>query len=282
MKPRSKYSTIFIVLFCVLVMAGCNDTQLQSSWRNREIIIDGSDAEWQDISVYFQKSKVVFGICNDEKYVYMCMVISDHQTEREIIGRGFTVWCDAKGGNEKVFGIHFPLGFQETKIQRNETGNDDEPGKREQIFQQMTSEMEILGPGKEERVRMTAPGTQGVRAQFAHSSNENLVYELRLPLKPNTDQPYAIGADTGKTIGIGFEVAEADREAMKKRMGEEGEPRGGRGGGGGGGGGRGGGRSRGKSSGSEGVSPDGGSSSHEALNIWMRVTLASMPAAGGK
>ncbi len=145
------------------------------------------------------------------------------------------------------------------------------------MLQQATSEMEILGPGKDDRVRMPATGAQGIKAQLAHSSNENLVYELRVPLKSGTDQPYAIGSDTGKAIGIGFEVAETDRGSMQRGAGgEEGRPRGGRGGGGGGGG------RRGRSSGGEGASPESGSGSHETFNLWIHAALAGMPAVVNK
>jgi hypothetical protein len=265
-------------------MGGCNETELKSSWRDRAIVINGSDSEWQGMTYWMQKSNVVYGICNDEQYLYMCLVLPGRQAEREIMGRGFTVWCDANGGNDKLFGIHFPLGYQEAEREKREPGVDDpdEQGKRDQMFQQMTSEMEILGPGKEDRVRMSSPGAKGIKVQFGHSSNGNLVYELKIPLRRDADQPYAINTDTGKTIGIGFEIAEANRGTMKRRTGED-ESMSGGGRGGGGRSGRGGGGARGgRVRGGEGGSLEEGSSSHEPFNLWIRVALAGMPSMQNK
>jgi hypothetical protein len=46
-----------------------------------------------------------------------------------------------------------------------------------------------------------------------------LVYELKIPLIPTEEHPYAIGTKTGDSIGIGLEAPKMDMSAMRDRMG---------------------------------------------------------------
>ena len=212
-------TSIFGLIFS-FALSGCNDVELTSAWRNHEIIIDGSEKEWQDNMVYLSESKIALGIRNDEDFLYLCMVVGDRNTDRKIMGRGFTVWFDADGGKERTFGVHYPLGMQGEQPQFRGQRDDGEPGQREQFFQQMSSEMEILGPGKDDRLRMPLPGTNGIAIKMARAG-DNLVYEIRVPFRKNSEQPYAIGTAAGKQISIGFETGDINMEMFRNRVSEE-------------------------------------------------------------
>ncbi len=107
MNYRNNCSIAFLFSCFVVIMAGCNDTELQSTWRDREIVIDGSDAEWQGNSYLFQKTKTTLGMCNDEHYMYLCLVVSDRQTERQMTGRGSRSGSTQKGEATKHSGFIF-------------------------------------------------------------------------------------------------------------------------------------------------------------------------------
>jgi len=106
---------------------------------------------------------------------------------------------------------------------------------------------------------------QGVDVAF-RTEQGLLEYELKVPLARSSDYPYAIAAQPGKTIGIGFETGK-----LSDMMGE------GRGrgfGGGGMGGGRGGGRGGGGRRGPGGGSGEGrGFQPPKPIKVWTTVTV---------
>jgi hypothetical protein len=257
----------YIIVLSVLSLAGCNNLELDSKWREREITIDGIDAEWRNALLYIEKAKASVGVANDERYIYICLVSVDRTTGTQMARLGFTVWFDHKGGKEKTFGIHFPLGMQEGEHPLRVRESMQDPDKYQKMFEDLGNEIEIIGPGKGQRVRMSRLLTQGIEVELGYSKGR-LVYELKVPLDQSAEHPYAIGTDTDKQIGLGFETPELDREKMGQMMGQRG---GGIGRGGGGMGRRGG---RGSEKGGGGEMRQGGEIA-EPFELWAKVTLAS-------
>jgi hypothetical protein len=66
---ESTYILLVILVFLVSAMYGCSSAiQLSSAWRDREIVVDGSDSEWKGATAYFKGSNVALGIRNDNDY----------------------------------------------------------------------------------------------------------------------------------------------------------------------------------------------------------------------
>jgi hypothetical protein len=133
----------------------------------------------------------------------------------------------------------------------------------------MLQELEVLGPEKEDRNRFSVGSSFGIHAATSESQTGHFVCEIQIPLKSAQGRPYAIGAEVGKELSMGFEMGELDREKMRERM---------RSGGGPFGGGRppggmppGGGRSGGFPGGRQ----DGGMRMSNPFKVWMHVTLAT-------
>lgn len=105
---------------------------------------------------------------------------------------------------------------------------------------------------------------KGIEVKAVPSSGL-LIYELKIPLVQTEQHPFAVGAQPGKTIGVGFETAKFDPSQMRQRR-AGGTP-----------GGRGmppmgGGRSRG---GMGGMGEFGrGPQMSESLKIWAKIKLA--------
>lgn len=78
-------------------------------------------------------------------------------------------------------------------------------------------ELEILGPGKDERRMMPIAAAKGIDVNIRFSSGL-LVYELKVALIHSAQHPYAIGAEAGKSIGIGLETSEVDRQNVRREM----------------------------------------------------------------
>ena len=133
-----------------------------------------------------------------------------------------------------------------------------------------TSDLELLGPGKNEVRSMVPANLIGIDLK-AGLHNGTFVYELKVPLAENDSSPYGIGLENGGPIGFGCEIPQIDRSRMREEMaaGGGGGMRGVSGGGMRGGGDRGGMRGGGGSRGMRG----GGFERPEQLKMWAIIHL---------
>ena len=281
---------LLVFLVCLAsAMCGCGGAmQLSSVWRDREIVVDGSDSDWRGATAYVKGSNLALGIRNDNDYLYACVIMMDRQMQMQMMATGFTVWFDPEGGKEKTFGIHFPLGMQGQQPPTAPGGRGNPSGNPEEVqklLEQTQRELEIMGPSKKDRERMLLMQAQGISVKIG-STQGFLVYELKVPLRKSTEHPYAIGVDSGHAVGVGFETTEINLEKMREQMdGMAGPPGGGGGmppGGGGMGGPPGGGGGMPPGGGGMGGPPGGGrpgmgspgGEQPQGLKLWTRVQLA--------
>lgn len=269
----------FIILFSAILIVGCGMDEVESTWRDRAVTIDGIDngIEWENSIYYFGEQKVAIGILNDESDLYIRLSSRDRNMQRQIIALGFTVWLDAKGGKKKTLGIHFPIGMQSSGIQvmrgvgRIERNEDTD--QLQKMLEESQKEIEVFGPGKKESCTLFVADAKelGINSKINFSKG-NLVYELQIPLVRSESKPFGIGSEMSQTIGIGLETGKINVEQMRNQMG-------GRGGGMGGIGGRGGGGSGGMRGGRGRTGRRGGRQMTESIELWLKTELASDPIA---
>jgi hypothetical protein len=258
-----------LLWFFAFFFIGCSTFstfKAKSDWGDQKIIIDGKSDDWSGMLSYVQGYNVSVGFRNDQDNLFICLIAEDLVTRNQIMRQGLTVWFDPKGGQEKIIGIKFPIGMQ--SADRPRPG---EPEKQNETFDEdpgeYLTELEIIGPEKDQRKKMERGEAKGIEIH-AQVSSGMLVYELRIPLARSEQSIYAVGSSRGKIVGVGFETAELDRSEMPGRP-SPGRP----GGGGMPGGGRppmGGSRGRGGMEGF-GTKPD----LPKPLKIWAILQLAS-------
>ena len=262
-------ASLFIII--AVALNGCvPDTELDSGWRNRDIVVDGLDDDWQGALTYLEDPGIAVGLLNDDEFLYVTLRTSNRAMGMQIVRGGTTLWFDADGGTHKTFGIHFPVGVRQMVVE----SNSGRPGDVMQTLLEIsTARLEILGPNASDRRRLELDAPHGIDVKLTNTGG-TLIYELKVPLQRSEGSPYAVGATPGATIGLGLETGEIDRTAMRRNGG-----RGGRGGGGGrpgGGGGRGGmggrgGGGRGGMGGRGGPGAD--RDAFEPLKLWATVHL---------
>lgn len=265
---------LFMLSFIVfLVTLGCKKLELSSDWKDREITIDGDHTDWVNALSYVEDKEVSIGLMNDEEYLYVCLVPGNRPMQSQIVRLGFTVWLDGEGGNKKNFGIRYPLGMMKSGVSVRELGfggrkpeGELDVGRFGELMEQSLSELEIVGPEKNDVRRMNIEQVEGIDIEVGNTTGR-FVYELKVPLVQGENHPYAVGVEGMSTIGIGFETAEIDRDEMRAGMQERmgGMRGGGRSGGGRTGGGRMGGGMRG------GARPE----MPKPLKVWTTVHLAA-------
>jgi hypothetical protein len=300
---------MLVTLISTPLGAGCAKPELQSRWRDREVTVDGAigvpgqpDREWAGSRFALEDEGVSVGLLNDGEFLYLSLETRDRGAGMQMLHRGFTVWFDPDGGDDKALGVEFPLAGRQPgagmgipgmempgmemlgpgKMPEGETP--DRAGKEPDLAEMdkrigeaiaAMDEFVIYGPGKGDvHPRVMGEG-KGVDVRVGVTGGA-FVYELKVPLARTSEHPYGIGVEPGRSIGVGFVTPEMDKTAMKGGMRMEGggggmgggPPSGGFGGGPPGGGGRSGG-------------PMGGGmpGMQEPLDAWIKVTLATADAA---
>jgi hypothetical protein len=205
MKARLAFLTILTLSF---LQSGCSTLQLESTWKDRDITMDGKGGDWLGAKYYFEESAVSMGLINDQKYLYVSMMTENPMIRAQIMQQGLTVWLDPKGGQNKSFGIKFPLGMQGRETNSAKMAPQkmmDEMSREEmmQKFQGMMTELEVLGPEEEVLARMDIQDAQGFEAKMRNAAG-TFVYELKVPLAHSEEYPFAIGVEPGDVIGVGL------------------------------------------------------------------------------
>jgi len=213
-------SSVLPILIAALFL-GCNGFQMNSRWRDREIVVDGLDADWEGAKGYVEKLNVSIGLMNDESHLFVCLIFLDKRMQAQVMRQGLSVWFDPSGGNGKRFGIRFPLGMQGMRGRIERTSGESAVPNPDQIeggIEAFQSELEILGPKENDRTRMPLNEANGIEVKTGRDRGI-LVYELKVPLVRNEHFPYAVGIGTRKTVSIGFETPEIGMEGMRRRSG---------------------------------------------------------------
>src|SRR5512140_1917160 len=205
------------------------------------ITIDGRQTDWSGSLQEFGKEPVSAQVANDGKFLYLRLASSDPGTRMQLTRLGLTVWFDPAGGTKKVLGIRYPV-FEQGRggEEGRGGGRGGEQGERRRGGSRAGGEggdstaeftppdrVDILGPGKDDARSLTREYLQGVEVAMAIDQG-TVLYELKVPLAKTADHPYAIGAETGKTIGLGLETTKLEQRSFGREGGGFG-----RGGGGG-------------------------------------------------
>jgi len=209
-------SLFFLVVPVLLILLnGCSGgLKLTSDWQRGEMNIDGSDAEWQRGIYYDKESDMVYGVRNDDKYVYIFLKTQNRSTQAQIIKQGLTIWFDREDGKNQTFGIKYPMSRQETHAGFSSDTNEE---KLDTFLGQAFPELEIIGTKKEDVQRFSALEAPGIRVKLGRT-RETLVYELCVPLKKNSEHPFAIEPISVRRIGIEFETGEFKPEQSTSGM----------------------------------------------------------------
>ena len=266
----NKYLGFFFILaLSFFVQVNCSTLELESTWKDRDITMDGKGGDWLGAKYYFEDSAVSVGLINDEQYLYVSMMTENPMLRAQIMRQGLIVWLDPQGGKNKTFGIKFPLGRQggEEEGERMDPRDMMDEMAREEMMQRLQetmTELEVLGPDEKVLGRVDIEDAQGIEVKMRNARGI-FVYELKIPLASSEENPFAVGVEPGDIIGVGFLSPKMQMRRPSGMRGGGGMPGGGGGMPPGGGGGMGG---RGSISGMGRMMP-------QELKIWAKVQLAS-------
>jgi hypothetical protein len=227
-----RLALVALAAISIGALAGCGGLELTSTWRDREISIDGIPAEWEGRTTYIEKPNSAIGVMNDDQYLYLCFSTPSRAVAAQVLQQGLTVWVDGEGGKKKRLGIHCPIGGAAPQRPKAPHATSVDARAFEEIVRRGVEDagarMEIIGPGADDRVMLASSEGRGVEVKLGEEGGR-LVYELKVPLRVTEDHPFAVGGGVTKAIGIGLETPKMTAEGFGGRA-ELGEMPGGSGG----------------------------------------------------
>jgi len=272
-------AAVALGVFTLTGVSSCNGLEMQSTWTEKPITVDGKVDDWRGIgSALLEENEASVGLANDSSRLYVLVRLRDRRTAGMIRRSGLTLYIDPEGGKSKDFYICFHGGPSREDIEAMGGDGDRRPSDRENDFMAPdTGRPEFTCYQKGRIVEMEIPTDGSLGPAAAYGVDQGLyTYEFSIPLQESTVRFYGIGAEPGRKIGLGAKWGGGGRGGMSgPRMHGGGMPPMGGGGdmppGGMGGGPRGGG----PGDGEFGKRPD----RPKEQEVWLKVPLAKATAA---
>jgi hypothetical protein len=219
---KKKIVSLMFVIVLTSWFAGCQTNEQLAVWPNRDVSIDGKITDWSGYLSLNEDSNMAFGFLRDSSYFYICLVTSDRDIQRQIMGQGLIVWLEADKKVKNRIGVKFPLGMMASGMPPQEfmRGRPEEKGEKMGLmFENALNELEIRIPGEKEFSRYAfSEITESGLEVAAGMKLEQLVYEMKIPLYRGENTPYALGVEPAQLVELEIETPEMDREAMREKM----------------------------------------------------------------
>jgi hypothetical protein len=186
-----------MVFLVPILLAGptlsCREAQVRSIWRQWEIAVDGSRADWQGIDVYsFDDKQILLGITNDEESLYLLLVTSNRMLGMHALREGLT----ASFGLEGAKAANLSVGYARRPAMGPGDGGDPP------------------AEGEKGEERRAPPGDPGSGMRRPNGDGEQMI---RRALDSPPEQILIVSPDAGDTVRLSLE--EAARRGIEERAG---------------------------------------------------------------
>gem|GEM_PF-2835764 len=220
MHALKKYILLMMCVAPLCFLAGCVDVTVRSAWKDREIVIDGKDADWGAPTV--DQRSIAFGVCNDAENLYVRLSITDKMTKAQMLGlfkQDFYLWFDSRDRKMKTCGLKFS--------NNSSFMNEELIAKMRylpvHVFQVVADEMmKNLSITVVQNYFPVGPlaAAKGIDVGIGMAKDgRQLIYELKIPLAKTAEHPFAFDAVPGKPIYIGLETSPVDMVGMRHQLG---------------------------------------------------------------
>ena len=231
-KSITAYLLMSFILF--LTFSGCSSVpEVVSIHNNNDITIDGNQKDWGTSFVQVKNDNVAVAFRNDGENLYICLITSDNQKIVKILSMGLTTWLYPSDSKDAI-GIEFPIKktMEEMRAAREDNNiNPDDVNGRIQHLLSVQNELIIVDDNNIGIYSSSPDAEKGFKVKIGYSMNQ-LVYELKVPLKGNKDFSQVVfNAKPDENIGVTFETGKMQNISKGGDRSESGEGGGRRGGG---------------------------------------------------
>ena len=269
---KQKGKTVFLIgTLLIFGISGCSEPSINSLWQNSEIKIDGSSIDWAGSLNYYEDEKIAIGISNDNDFIYFCLATSDNDKIMRILRTGFTVWLDPQNSDGETIGIQYPIKRFDNEMMdgnRRDLKGQENIGDRlkNMISKFKVEQNEVLIVNQKNFPLNAYPleNETGLEVKIDYTMHQ-FVYELKIPLANNSQNPVYTDVLPNEKVSVGFETGAIDQPEKKSRSNMEKS-----GGDGMSGGGRGGNRGGGRGGKMESVQ-----NNMDPIEFWIEVKLAN-------
>jgi hypothetical protein len=200
-------------------------TQFLGHSRDRDIVIDGSATEWDDVIEYPAHiiPNLGMGAVSDNDHLYLCLTSEDRSIVSKILMAGFSITFQTPKQNKSLFGIYFPLGMKDTGSGPLKHDPEEWAAQLESSLQMIA----LLGPGNKDTTFMPVARAEslGMAMRINAKSMENFTYELKVPLTKTGTSPYAVLPGRDYTIVVTLESGVLKRpQGRHQRSAKHGPP----------------------------------------------------------
>ncbi len=228
MVNRIVNTLIPIILISALV--SCSSTKktttkrLPGYWQNQPITVDGYNNDWPSpYPNYDEKAMIGYNVTNDKDNLYITMETGDLATQLKILTQGLTVWVDKGGGEDEVMAINYPLPSNDKNlavVPQNHGPNSRTNLDKMRVELEERAKSALLKANEYSlqgfracnlQYPLLAIDTCGVVVRMAIDSDNELVWEAKIPFKSFYGRNQIERRDKGKPISIGFELTAIDR-----------------------------------------------------------------------
>jgi hypothetical protein len=202
---------------------------VQSKWAAPPPNIDGQIEEWQGDTMSIQKNvKVEYALRNDGSNLYVLFIFKDPKYLSSIEMTGMTMYASTSGKKDKDYAVKFTRktvsGEQLVAYMEKQGQPLAEERKQELIDKPQFVVFEATAINKKgEEIFPAGPVPDVDLPGFRYGKlDDQIVYELRVPLCSRDLHPTGIGAEPGNDVKLGFEwggLTEEMRAAMRGRGG---------------------------------------------------------------
>ncbi|WP_198172693.1 hypothetical protein [Hymenobacter ginkgonis] len=177
-------------------------------------VIDGQTSDWTDSLQYDANTKLQYQVLNDNRTVYVRLKAADAPTQAKMAYLGLVVWLDTTGRNQQQLGIRYPLGvdLNSFKPAPERPAGAMGPSAAERQAEHLgrlreavanANEMELLNyKGSKEPTLTDAQSQLGVKAAVAVDAQNNLIYELAVPMRLLYRRLPALASGQPAVVGV--------------------------------------------------------------------------------
>ncbi|ANM31724.1 hypothetical protein ABI59_22455 [Acidobacteria bacterium Mor1] len=208
-RRRALWAGLFLVaMSAVPASAGTMD----AFWSPEgDVTVDGSADEWLGRMAYIKKAGLYFGVRNDADHLYLCFYSANPQMSRRAIVRGMKISIGKRLQLQYPEGILDKLPGAEGQAGQAGQGAPGQGGPAQppdpEEMQKRAAEslemMQVVIPARDEPLRIARDNLFGIQIEL--DTEREFTYELKIPLRPTEEAPYAASLSPGDKLTIRVE-----------------------------------------------------------------------------
>ncbi len=241
----SKIKFVFLIAIFLFSIENTNAQIVNNALQDSIFVIDGYDNDWNGVMHYNSSAKMIYGLSNDDKNLYVKIKIDDEVLQKKILLTGLTFWMDTVGKSKKQLSVTCPV-KRDPQIMNKEMNNRQKDGQKKNAdsYRELVNskfliglvDMEVEGFFKyPDKVVLNNKNDNGINVVLHINNSNEMIWEALIPLKMIFANPTEFLNEQQNYFSFGFETGSVDFESMNPQGSSQAQGQmGGRGGGGGG------------------------------------------------